>query len=138
MRASQYLALLLIGLLVLLTPGGSACLPLPNGRHLHVAWNDMHGHDLPSPQVFTHATGEAITHHEHGTPTAHRTVAATSMALGPGSPISLPVAGEIVPPLPAHTFLAVPLVTVLWAIWQIMQDQPQRTPSPYLRPPRFA
>lgn len=144
MRASHLLSLLLIGLLLILTPGGSTCLPLPGGRHVHISWNDLQGHDLPSPQVFVHATGESLADHTHthSTHTHNESAVAStvsaSTALGPGSPLSTPVTDNSVTPLLNFVLLATPLATVLWVVWRIMQDQPQRTPPLFLRPPRFA
>lgn len=123
MQLRHWLSLGLIATLVLLTPGNSTCLPLPNGRHVHVGWTDREGHESPGLLVFQHAARERV----KGT--------AASAAFTPGSTTAL-TGTETPPPLVAIWGWALPLPTVVWVMntrW-VFHRQPNLTPP--LRPPR--
>lgn len=124
MLSARWLSLSLIVTLVLLTPGGSTCLPLPDGRHVHIGWTDREGHDSPVLIVFQHTSREPVKG------------SLTSTAFSPGSATT---AGNVdsLPTMAVVLIWAVPHPTVLWAmdsIW-VMRRQPQ--PTLPLRPPRW-
>ena len=47
-------------MLLLAPPGGAVCWPLPDGRHIHIGWNDSDGQATLGLTVFTHRASQAV------------------------------------------------------------------------------
>lgn len=130
MRAARYVTWMLIALLVLVTPGGSTCLPLPSGRHVHIAWSDHAGHNTPGPVIFTHDKRQPAFHHLPGR-------AYTAAMRGTWATTILPADNDT-PPLVAALNWQPPTAALLWLAWSPLTESIQPGPGPLLPPPRPA
>jgi hypothetical protein len=113
----------LLSSLLLVPAGGSACWPLPGGRHLHIGWNEQNGNETATLTIFVHEDNESLPRPR-------------SPSFSPIEPIPVLGVGEI--PLPAVP-LRPPVLTAtlswLLEIQWIVRRLP--TPRPATPPPRL-
>jgi hypothetical protein len=116
----------LLALLVIAPPGQSVCWPLLGGRHLHIGWSNVDGHESPTLAVFIHSDDE--------TPA---TLASSSPSFAPGVPSPVFSSGDL-PPLALGLVWALSAITLGWllltrAVSARLFHLPALDPPPRLR-----
>jgi hypothetical protein len=107
-------------MLILAPPGGAVCWPLPDGRHLHIGWNDSDGEETLELTVFVHRPSQATGNY-------HPFSFASKVSF------EVPTAFDVLPTIALGWLL--PLITLAWrlptlAVFLSFWRFPPATPPP--------